>query len=85
MTDKDRPENRSKSTESGAPTARFPVRRAPLRSIERRAFLPGLVLLAEVEHVNLASFKKGEKLHKETKSRTSLCHQRSILVLYFLR
>lgn len=43
MTDKDRPENRSKSTESGAPTARLPVRSAALRSIQGRDFpRPGM-------------------------------------------
>lgn len=43
MTDKNRPENRSKSTESGAPTARSPVRSAALRSIQGRDFpRPGM-------------------------------------------
>ena len=43
MTDKDRPENRPKSTESGAPTARLPVRSAALRSIQGRDFpRPGM-------------------------------------------
>lgn len=43
MTDKDGPENRSKSTERGAPTARLPVRSAALRSIQSRDFpRPGM-------------------------------------------